>query len=488
MNKLPGLPLVQIIGFSGQRQARNPAAVATALREQLKKLQADRSRALALCSLDGDLRLVFAREALALGFPLELLLPAPREEFTAAFSGPVREELDRVLEKAAKITIVSASSRNQGAINAAQKLVEDADILLVVGDDNADDETAEVIAYATHRGSPMIRLQENSHGVEVRDLGAAEGSSGPSLDIDVLEKMVGVPPPEPPIPEELLQFFRACDAEATRMAPQVRRSVLNIVLANAVASVSGAVGSSFPHSAGIGTLLTVIKFSCVLLGLVIFAVLRHRQSQNHWLTLRLQAEVCRSAMATWTFPQPIEPLSVHDAPELRGLIQNLRYFRATRRDTASPSVESFKADYGLRRLLDQYRYFQRQAGQAVRLSGRLTPLYWLASGLALAVSGAALLFPMIFGHHAPGTWTNLVFVLVPIVAPALASWILAWQAIESVGRKRFRLGEMERQMHQAFIDLVHCRSWDTAHQVVLRAEKLLLNEVLEWYAFVKYSK
>jgi hypothetical protein len=234
--------------------------------------------------------------------------------------------------------------------------------------------------------------------------------------------------------------------------------------------------------------LTVIKFDCVLLGLIIFAVLRYRQSENRWLTLRLKAEVCRSTMATWNSPMPVEPLVYRDVPELRDLIQTLRYFRATSRVETFP-LEAFKADYGVRRLLNQYRYFSRQVDQAIQLSSRLTPFYWLVSGSALVTCGAAVAFPLVYGLHAtPGTWTNFTFILVPIVAPALASWILAWQAIESVGRKRMRFAEMKQHLHQALIDLVHCRSWEAAHQVVVNAEKLLLNEVLEWYSFVRHSK
>ncbi len=84
-----------------------------------------------------------------------------------------------------------------------------------------------------------------------------------------------------------------------------------------------------------------------------------------------------------------------------------------------------------------------------------------------------------------GTWGNFFFVFVPIVAPILASWVLAWQAIESVSRKKIRFAEMKRLMQQALIDLIHCHSWEAVHHVVKRTEKVLLNEVLEWYSFVK---
>jgi len=44
---------------------------------------------------------------------------------------------------------------------------------------------------------------------------------------------------------------------------------------------------------------------------------------------------------------------------------------------------------------------------------------------------------------------------------------------------------MKRHMHQAMVDLVHCHSWEAVLHVVKKTEKVLLNEVLEWYSFVK---
>jgi len=416
----------------------------------------------------------------------------PREELRKNFSGQAVIEFDQVLQKATKTEVLLPSPQLDAATRVRQKLVDEADVLLAVSDDvgtTASGDTAEVIAYATRRGRPVIHLRETASMVEVHDIKSDQDLTQPQLSIDQLEKMLGEPPAYPVFPDELTQYFHACDTLATRTAPRVRRYVLNIVLANAIASMAGAVASSFPHSAAEGTLLTVIKSGCIFLGLGIFAVLHHRQSQNRWLGLRLKAEVCRSAMATWHSPIAIEPLTADEVPELRQLIQALRYFRATQHHVhADISLEAFKAAYGTRRLVDQYRYFQRQVQSAIHLSSRLTPLYWFLSGSAFLVSGGSLVLQSFCGQHdAPGRWMNLIFVVVPIVGPALASWIIAWQAIESVSRKKARFVEMGRLMHQAVVDLIHCHSWEAVQYVVKKAERQLLTEVLEWYSFVKYS-
>ncbi|MCE0522355.1 MAG: hypothetical protein LV480_05530 [Methylacidiphilales bacterium] len=483
---------VRIVGFCGQQTLYHPSAVAEALRRQLEKMETPGRRLMALSPLAGPADLIFAKEALGLSIPLVIVATLPREELRKNFFDQAAADFDQIMQKATKTETLLLTSQHDAATRVGQKLVDEADVLLAVSDEagtSADGDAAEVISYATRRGRPVICLRETANGVVVHEIKPGKDQAEPLLSVDELEKMLGEPPASPELPEGLVKYFHACDKLATHTAPRVRRYVLNIVLANATASVAGSVGSSFTHSSVIGTILTVIKFGCIFLGLGIFAVLRHRQSRNHWLTLRLKAEVCRSAIATWSSPSAIEPLTADEVPELRQLLQALRYFRATRHH-AHPeiSLEAFKAAYGYRRLIDQYRYFEHQAELASTMSSRLTPLYWILSGAALLASGGSLILQSFYEvHHPLGRLTNFIFVFVPIVAPALASWIIAWQAIESVSRKQARFAEMKRLMHQALVDLIHSHSWESTVHVVKHAERQLLAEVLEWYSFVKYS-
>ena len=143
-------------------------------------------------------------------------------------------------------------------------------------------------------------------------------------------------------------------------------------------------------------------------------------------------------------------------------MQALRYYRATRQKPRTDiSLDAFKAEYGHHRLIDQYRYFQNQSKKATLMSTRLTPFYYVLTVSAFFVSGISLFLPNHFwSHEMPGKIMNYVFIMVPIImAPAIASWIISWQAIESVSRKKARFVEMQRLMHQAMVDLIHCHSW-----------------------------
>jgi hypothetical protein len=472
------LPPVQAVGFFAAARPPDRAAGEEALRRELQRLQTADMRLLVVSSLvePGDLN--FARQILDAGLPLILLLLKPPENLAKDFPESARGELERILQKAASVEVIPSSSETP--LHLARRLVDQIDLLIVLQNGEREGPGAEMIAYATRRGRTVICLAEKSGEIERREM-AVSGD----LHLEGIEALCGMldaPPPEPAIPDEVVRYFHACDSEATRFAPQVRRYVLNIVLANALASMVGSVIYSFPPSTVLDNVLTGIKFGAILLGVAIFAVLRHRESQNRWLKLRLQAEICRSLMATWNSPRVIEPCSADELPEMAEVIRSLHYLRVTQPRQMELSLKAFKAHYGVRRIADQYRYFQTQSDSAERTTSRLTPLYWAFSGAALVASGVAIVTPLFFQ---PGAWANFFLVLVPIVGPLLASWVLAWQAIESVSRKKIRFGEMKRHMHQAMVDLVHCHSWEAVLHVVKKTEKVLLNEVLEWYSFVK---
>jgi hypothetical protein len=474
------LPAVQVVGFFAAPQPVDRFVLEEALREQLRRLHASEARVLAISPLAEPADISFAGMVMETGLPLILLLLAPPEALAKTFSPGVRDELERILKYAATVEVLHSSpSETATTIHLAQRLVDQVNVLLVLQESEPAGPTAEMISYAIRRGRTVIRLTPTSGQMSAGEVAATEPR--PVEGIDSLCAMLETPPPAPPIPAEVVRYFDTCDTEATRCAPQVRRYALNIVLANALASVAGSVSSSFPHSAAVGTGLTVVKFGAILLGLGIFAMLRHRESQNHWLRLRLKAEICRSMMATWNSPRVIEPFSADEVPEMGEVIRSLHYLRITQ-PPLEVSLEGFKAHYGVRRLAHQYRYFQKQSEAAKRISAWLTPVYWTLSGAALVTSAAALALQ---AHFRPGTWANFFFVFIPIVTPILASWVIAWQAIESVSRKKVRFAEMKRLMHQALLDLAHCHSWESVHHVAKRAEKVLLNEVLEWYSFVK---
>jgi hypothetical protein len=480
---------VQIVGFIGQHHFRNPAVIAEELRSQLKKMESPGKRLLALSPLSGTADLLFAREVLALNIPLVIALTQPREEMKKKFSEGDAIEFDDVLRKATRVESLLLALESDTTTRLGQKLADEADVILAVAEANGADQdcSTEVIAYATRRGRPVICLWEGDGGITVREI-RSDSMQEKQLSVEQLQALLGEASPEPKIPEQLLKYFHACDGHASNAAPSIRAYYLNIVLATAVAATASSVSSSFDHQPIWGIVLTSIRFLCIGASLWIGVALHRRQSRDKWLNLRLRAEISRSAIATWNLPTPIEPITAEEAPELRPLLQALRYYRATKHHATEP-LEAFKAAYG-KRLIDQYNYYTKQSESAISLSAWIPKLYLVFNVVALVASVIAIPIGLSYfanWRHLHRFWDFLI-VFIPIAAPQIGAWIMARYAIEAASRKQVRFVDMRKAMHQALVDLVHCHSWDTVQHVVKKAEKHLLTEVLEWHSFIKYSK
>jgi hypothetical protein len=275
-------------------------------------------------------------------------------------------------------------------------------------------------------------------------------------------------------------------------------------LANAVAAMAGTVQLVFePDRVGViytgqiswdvlKTILIVIKFGCVGVGAAIFVILQVRKSQTRWVNARLQAEMCRSARATWRFPYWTDALATAGQPAARETLQFLRYVRARQPALEPVPLEQLKADYGINRLQDQFHYYKGKADSASALSGWLKPLYSMFTALSILAAIVSLLYPHLVDRRhespLPGTVSYFILGFVPIMAPAFASWLLAWEAIETLGRQKSRYREMQVSLHRALADLVQAESPEAVDEIVERTERMLLSEVQEWYSFIKYSK
>jgi hypothetical protein len=486
------LPPVRLVGFAGRQDLLDAPEVSRLIGEKLKALAAGNERLLACSSLTGEADLLFAREALKLKLPLWLLLPVEKEKLLECLPESLRTGAAEVLALAAHAAVLEIDPGPERLLLLGFRLADRSDLLLVLTrkeQGTEADETEQIIAYAANRNRSVLVIEEAPGQVKTREIAEGPEKILAPLDVKKASEQFGdVPPPLSP-PKELVQYFEACDKEATRRAPQVRKYLLNIVVANATAALAGSVSSAFPMPTGVQTGLTVLKFVCVLTGLIIYGVMNHRQSQNLWLIVRLRAEICRSALATWRAPRIIGLASAEQIPELHELVQSIRYFRALDRPAQEPTLQEFQADYGVNRLLDQWIYFNKHATRAHRISARFGPAYMILIALSLLTSTGAVVYQSVFHLPLrPGTAVNFYFQFIPAIGPALASWVMAFQAIESVGRRQARFREMEHWMRQAMEDLKRCRTWKATYELVDWAEKLLLNEVTEWYVVSKYGK
>ncbi len=75
----------------------------------------------------------------------------------------------------------------------------------------------------------------------------------------------------------------------------------------------------------------------------------------------------------------------------------------------------------------------------------------------------------------------------PLIFPALASYVIARMGIDEIDRRLGRFADLKEKMRVAMIDLYYCGSWESLSQSVERTEKILFNEVREWYSISWFS-
>ena len=104
-----------------------------------------------------------AREAMARGAGLEVVLPLPSEDYLTDFeSGTSRSEFCGLLGQASAVTELAASgTRDQAYERAGRAIVDRSDVLLALWDGQAArgrGGTAEIVSYARRRGVPVVQL------------------------------------------------------------------------------------------------------------------------------------------------------------------------------------------------------------------------------------------------------------------------------------------------------------------------------------------
>jgi hypothetical protein len=159
-------------------------------------------------------------------------------------------------------------------------------------------------------------------------------------------------------------------------------------------------------------------------------------------------------------------------------------------------VRAFRAAYAHGRVMDQWEYFREEGAKAQAKAGPLRTRYWIYTIAAVAFS--VILLGLRFGsptfnkdNFASSPRFMQVFVVLldvsPLAFPALASFTLARLAIEDVDRRIGRFRDLQNKMRATLVDLSYCGSWDSLCRSVERTEKILFNEVLEWYSISRYS-
>ncbi|MBL9200973.1 MAG: hypothetical protein JNL39_10730 [Opitutaceae bacterium] len=491
MSETPQLPLFHIVGFSGHRSVANPEGVARAISAELEALRREApGEWLALSSVADGSDQVFVAQARALGFSWHAILPLPWVDFATDFPPEERVAVEGLLAQAEHVRVnMENGTREDAYLDCGMETVNGADVLLAVWDGQparGKGGTADVVAYARSLEKPVVIIdpatlavqRENFERLRREDEHLAKLNRLPASDGGWGENPFGAP-------DHIFRFQRKCDHAASRGAPYFRRLIVGTVILHVVATLVAAAGLAFDlhYSA-----LPWLKLLC-LTGAIAVALLlrRHHHSMHNWVGCRLAAEFCRSALATWGLPRTTSLFEDVDVPNARGLARALHILHSRAQQTHAITPAQFRDTYRAKRIDDQLAYYRRQEARALPLFGRLKLGFWIATLLALACTAAYALGGAL-GVTVPGGVKSTIFYLLPLALPVIAAAFISLISINDLHRRVARYREMQVMLEDSRRRLGFCETWNSLERVVLKTERALRQEMLEWHSITSFTE
>ena len=486
------LPLFHIVGFTGHRQIADPTLVANAIGRALAHLQSstDGERVELASAAEGSDQL-FVRQALERGLSWHAILPLPSEEFSRDFTPEAWRDVEALLVRAEHLQVSNddeSAPRVDAYLDCGLETVNGSDLLIAVWDGEparGKGGTAEVIEYARSIGRPIIIIDATTGEQRLENWSKLDAHDIALTGLNRLPEARTWGDNPFKAPDAVFNFQQKCDYEATRSAPGVRRMTVSTVLLHVLATFIAA--ASLAYSLHLAS-LAWMKFLCLAVGVAAAFVLRRRMhSERSWVKCRLAAEFCRSALATWGLPRATNLLQDLDLPVVHHLARSLRILHSREASVNPVPIADFQRIYREKRIEDQLAYYRRQEARALPMLRKLRRLFWIATVLAMACV-AAYAMTLSVHVHPPAWLQTTVFSFLPVSLPVAAAATISIISINDLQRRVARYRDIQATLEASRAQIIYCCTWNSLEKVVLRTERALLQEVIEWHSLASFSE
>ena len=104
--------------------------------------------------------------------------------------------------------------------------------------------------------------------------------------------------------------------------------------------------------------------------------------------------------------------------------------------------------------------------------------------------GCTLAYAVCHSAHleVPEWVTQAVFYFIPISLPVVASSFISLISINDLQRRVARYREMQLMLEDSRKRVTFCQTWNSLERVVLKTERALRQEMLEWHSSTSFTE
>jgi hypothetical protein len=468
------LPHWTLIGFTGHRRLTNPDLIAEHLASAIDQIAARCSTLAAISSAAAGADTIFVEEVSERRLPFFLLLPFDTARFEKDFTAEQWRRIQPYFAKAVQVEqITGEATENQAYLETGLRTVDRANVVIAVWDGKpaaGQGGTGDVVAYARALEKPLVWI--NSGTGEI-----------------LTERFELLPQSQPPVdlstsPRHLVaNHFAGLDAAAKLHGPKARYMIQLIILLQLASSIPDLITLAiWRGAAGSVVDTTVNLWEIILLFTSLLLINRHRRNQGQWLKNRIEAEICRSALATWRIPLAANHPTQLALKGFDRLCANLALMRQLDR-SAEPDLNEVRCDYLENRVKDQIHYFTQFHHSARRAFNRMRAGALLCTWIAFAAACFQIVSPIV---HTGPAWEKLLRVS-SLVLPLFSAAFFSLIVTREYSRRSERYREMVEILDDAARRLALVQTWNGLARIAAQVEEELLQEIVEWHSYTRFA-
>ena len=494
------------IGFSGHRDLRDESllgqSLGVALEEAANKVEGQIE---CLLSLAQGADILMAEACLRQRVPYHVLLPFEEDRFREEIAPDWKVRFEAAMQGAISAESLSGSRSKEAAYyKCGIDILNASDIMLFCWDGQearGTGGTGQIVEATIKKRLPYGHVDSESGSVSwenfdesLKDATSTEVAKFASLEVNAST--------EEGLSETLDKVLSFVDRKATEAAPRHRFLAVTNLSIHSIATIIATIGLGFAFP-GWGISKVVLLFAA----LAVFLFAQRQQLHERWFILRGLCEMIRSLRTCGAFLPRSAVNQIWENFYQFGLIVRPLYNLAHKNSGMEANWEKNRSEYMANRIDDQISYYASRVASLKPTQTWLNRLFWVFLGTAI-IAACIYAAQHSFGHHddheyvaaeiqdateyqnshdqyedyTKTDWLGKSTIILPI----LSMLIISIKSALDIDRRLSRYSEMISVLERTRGEIEILAVPSSFYEAVVRVERLLLQEVSEWYQDVRH--